>query len=157
MAKNNVFIEYQSIIIGIPYCMSSQKQTESAPILGAHMVSTITHPYCQLTITNTSTNQSKLANFVVDTGMWSTHSTIKQEVLDDIGLIPDGEGDTITGVGLKTSSYNLSPFVAVNFGNKRIITAFNVTPRGTDVLFSRYDGIVGINDIANLGIDIRLR
>ena len=66
--------------------MSSQKKTESAPILGTHMVSTITHPYCQLTITNTSTNQSKLANFVVDTGMWATHSIIKQEVLDDMGL-----------------------------------------------------------------------
>ena len=137
--------------------MSSQKPSKPTPILGHSVGLTLTRPFCQLTITNTLTNQSKQANFVVDTGLWTKHSLIKQEVLDDIGVTPENAtGEYVRSIDLDTSCYNLTPFLAVNFRDKRIVTAFNVNPRGKTLVFSHYDGLLGRNDIARLGIDIQL-
>ena len=136
--------------------MSSQQTSKSAPILGHTHTEALTRPFCQLTITNTLTNQSKHVKFVVDTGWWVKHSIIKQEVLDDIGIIPRGTGETIRSVDLGTSCYHLTPFLAVDFQDKRILTAFNVNPRGKTLVFPDYDGLLGRNDIARLGIDIKL-
>ena len=139
------------------WTMSSLKHPKPTPVLGHAVGMTVTRPFTQLTITNTLTNQSTRANFVVDTGLWAKHSLVKQEVLDGIGVFPENAtGDCVRSIDMGTSCYHLTPFLAVTFRDRRIMTSFNVNARGQALVFSHYDGLLGRNDIARLGIDIHL-